>query len=83
MRHWGCARFRRTVLEGLTRLGPFGSGNAKPVFRASPVDLVNRAAALKERHLSLLFRQDGRSFRAVAWRAIDKRALSERTPRRA
>ena len=27
---------------------------------------------MKERHLSLLVRQDGRSFRAVAWRAAER-----------
>jgi single-stranded-DNA-specific exonuclease len=60
------------VLTGLTRLGPFGASNPKPVFRASPVDLVTPPRKLKERHLSLLFRQEGRSFRAIAWRAADK-----------
>ncbi len=60
------------VLEGLVRMGPFGAGNPKPVFRASPIDLVNPPRRLKERHLSLLVRQDGRAFRAVAWRAIDR-----------
>jgi len=60
------------VLEGLTRMGPFGAGNPKPVFRASPIDLVNPPRRLKDRHLSLLVRQDGRAFRAVAWRAIDR-----------
>jgi len=60
------------VLDGLTQLGPFGAGNPKPVFRASPIDLVNPPRRMKERHLSLLVRQDGRSFRAVAWRAIDR-----------
>jgi single-stranded-DNA-specific exonuclease len=60
------------VLDGLARLGPFGAGNPKPVFRASPIDLVNPPRRMKDRHLSLLVRQDGRSFRAVAWRAIDR-----------
>lgn len=60
------------VLEGLTRLGPFGAGNPKPVFRAGPIDLVNPPRRMKERHLSLLVRQDGRAFRAVAWRAADR-----------
>jgi hypothetical protein len=27
---------------------------------------------LKERHLALLFKQDGRAFRAIAWRAADR-----------
>jgi single-stranded-DNA-specific exonuclease len=60
------------VIEGLARLGPFGAANAKPIFRASPVDLVDAPRRLKERHLSLMLRQDGRAFRAMAWRAADR-----------
>ena len=68
----GLREITEPVLESLTRLGPFGAANPKPVFRASPVDLVSAPKRLKERHLALMFRQDGRSFRAVAWRAIEK-----------
>ena len=60
------------VVEGLQRMGPFGAANPKPVFRASPVDLINAPKRLKDRHLSLLFKQNGRAFRAIAWRAIDR-----------
>jgi single-stranded-DNA-specific exonuclease len=60
------------VVEGLQRMGPFGAANPKPVFRASPVDLVTAPKRLKERHLSLLFKQNGRAFRAIAWRAAEK-----------
>jgi single-stranded-DNA-specific exonuclease len=62
------------VVEGLERMGPFGMGNPKPVFRAAPVDLTQAPRVLKERHLSLMFRQDGRSFRGLAWRAADREA---------
>jgi single-stranded-DNA-specific exonuclease len=68
----GLREISMEVLDGLSRLGPFGAGNPKPVFRASPIDLVNAPKRLKERHLSLLVRQDGRSFRAIAWRAADR-----------
>jgi len=60
------------VIEGLARLSPFGAANPKPVFRASPVELMEPPRRLKERHLSLLLRQDGRAFRAIAWRAADR-----------
>lgn len=60
------------VVEGLLRMGPFGAGNPKPVFRASPVELIERPRILKERHLALMLRQDGRAFRAMAWRASDR-----------
>jgi single-stranded-DNA-specific exonuclease len=60
------------LIDGLTRLGPFGAANPKPVFRASPVELMEAPRRLKERHLALLLRQDGRAFRAIAWRAADR-----------
>jgi len=62
------------VVEGVLRLGPFGMGNPKPMFRASPVDLTQAPRVLKERHLSLMFRQDGRSFRGLAWRQAEREA---------
>jgi len=68
----GLREISTDVLEGLTRLGPFGAGNPKPVFRAAPIDLVNPPRRLKERHLALLVRQDGRAFRAIAWRAAER-----------
>jgi len=68
----GLKEISSEVIEGLQRLGPFGAANPKPVFRASPVDLVSPPRRLKERHLSLLFKQNGRAFRAIAWRAAEK-----------
>jgi single-stranded-DNA-specific exonuclease len=61
-----------SVIRGLMRLGPFGASNPKPVFRASPVDLIAPPRTLKERHLSLMVKQAGRAFRAVAWRAAER-----------
>jgi single-stranded-DNA-specific exonuclease len=68
----GLREISAEVLDGLARLAPFGAGHPKPVFRAGPIDLVNPPRRLKERHLSLLVRQDGRAFRALAWRAADR-----------
>ena len=62
------------VIDGLARMGPFGMANPTPVFRASPVELVEPPRRLKDRHLALFLRQDGRAFRAIAWRAIDREA---------
>ena len=63
------------VIEGLRRLGPFGAANPKPVFRAGPVELMEPPRVLKDRHLQLLVRQQGRAFRAIAWRAADREAF--------
>ena len=62
------------VIEALGRLGPFGASNPKPVFRASPVDLLEAPRRLKDRHLSLKFKQQGRAFRGIAWRAVESEA---------
>ncbi len=60
------------VVQALSRLGPFGAANPKPVFRASPIDLIAAPRKLKERHLALMVKQDGRTFRAMAWRAAER-----------
>ena len=66
------AEISSEVIAGLGRLGPFGAANPKPVFRASPIDLVDAPRKLKDRHLALLVKQDGRAFRAMAWRAAER-----------
>jgi single-stranded-DNA-specific exonuclease len=76
----GLREISTDVLVGLTNLGPFGAGNPKPVFRAGPIDLVNPPRRMKERHLSMLVRQDGRSFRAVAWRAAEREPYLNANP---
>ena len=62
------------VVQGLLALEPFGLANPRPVFHASPVDLVDGPRTIKERHLSMSFRQQGRTFRAIAWRAVERMA---------
>jgi single-stranded-DNA-specific exonuclease len=59
----------------IARLAPFGAGNPRPVFSAAEVEIVDGPRALKERHLKMALRQDGRTFRAVAWRAIERQAF--------
>jgi single-stranded-DNA-specific exonuclease len=65
----GLKEISSDVIDGLNRMGPFGAGNPKPVFRAAPIELIEPPRVIKERHLALLVRQDGRAFRAMAWRA--------------
>jgi single-stranded-DNA-specific exonuclease len=57
---------------GITSLAPFGAGNPRPVFAARRVEIVDGPRKLKERHLKMTLRQDGRIFRAVAWRAAER-----------
>jgi len=68
----GLREISSEVVRGLARLGPFGAANPKPVFRASPVDLIAPPKRLKDRHLALMVKQAGRAFRAMAWRAAER-----------
>lgn len=70
----GLREITSNVVEALSRLEPYGAANPKPIFRATAVDLAQPPRVMKERHLSLMFRQDGRSFRGVAWRAAEREA---------
>jgi single-stranded-DNA-specific exonuclease len=65
------------VVEALTQLGPFGSANPKPVFHAGPVQIVNPLRVIKERHLKMSVRQDGRTFPAIAWRSAERSPMFE------
>ena len=65
-------RITGEVVAGLTRLAPFGTANPRPVFVARRVEIVDGPRALKDRHLKMALKQDGRVFRAMAWRASDR-----------
>jgi single-stranded-DNA-specific exonuclease len=60
------------VASGVAALAPFGAGNPRPVFAARGVEIVDGPRKLKERHLKMALRQEGRIFRAIAWRAAER-----------
>ena len=61
-----------SVASGIASLAPFGAGNPRPVFSARRVEIVDGPRKLKERHLKMSLKQEGRIFRAVAWRAAER-----------
>ena len=71
----GALQFRgisAQVASELSALAPFGAGNPTPLFRASRVEIVDGPRRLKERHLKMAFKQDGRVMRGIAWRASER-----------
>jgi single-stranded-DNA-specific exonuclease len=65
------------LVQGLDAMGPFGLANPRPVFHAGPVQIVDGPRAIKERHLKMTFNQEGRRFRAMAWRAAERATFIE------
>ena len=63
------------VASEMMRLAPFGAGNPCPVFRTSRVEIIDGPRRVKDRHLKMAFRQDGRVFRGIAWRASEREAF--------
>ncbi|MCM3881816.1 MAG: single-stranded-DNA-specific exonuclease RecJ [Vicinamibacterales bacterium] len=53
-------------------LAPFGSGNPRPLFEAHGVEVIDGPRRLKDRHLKMALKQNGRIFRAIAWRAVER-----------
>jgi single-stranded-DNA-specific exonuclease len=66
------------LMRDLDSMGPFGMSNPRPVFHASGVEIVDGPRTLKERHLKMTFSQEGRRFRAIAWRAAERADLLTR-----
>jgi single-stranded-DNA-specific exonuclease len=60
------------VAAGVAALAPFGAGNPRPVFAARRVEIIDGPRKLKERHLKMALKQDGRIFRAIAWRSAER-----------
>src|SRR3954465_13710865 len=61
-----------SVASGVSALAPFGAGNPRPVFAARGVEIIDGPRKLKDRHLKMALKQDGRIFRAIAWRAAER-----------
>ena len=68
----GLGAISADLLAELEALAPFGPGNPRPLFYASGVTVADGPRVVKERHLKMAFRQDGRVLRGMAWRAAER-----------
>jgi single-stranded-DNA-specific exonuclease len=66
------------LVRGLDSMSPYGLANPRPVFHAGVVEIVDGPRPLKDRHLKMTFNQDGRRFRAIAWRAVEQAEFLEK-----
>ena len=61
----------RLVAE-LNALAPFGPSNPRPRFHTGPVEVCDGPRILKERHLKMSVKQEGRVLRAIQWNAAER-----------
>ena len=68
-----------TSSDGLDSMAPVRPGATRGRSSTpSPVEIVDGPRTLKERHLKMTFSQEGRRFRAIAWRAAERAAFLEK-----
>jgi single-stranded-DNA-specific exonuclease len=60
------------VVSEFSTLAPFGPGNPRPKFYTGPVEIVDGPRRLKDRHLKMSVRQNGRILRAIQWNAAER-----------
>jgi single-stranded-DNA-specific exonuclease len=60
------------VVSELNMLAPFGPSNPRPRFFTGPVEVVDGPRRLKDRHLKMTFKQDGRLLRGIQWNGADR-----------
>lgn len=62
------------VMNEFAALAPFGPGNPRPRFHTNHVAIVDGPRILKDRHLKLSVKQNGRVLRAIQWNAAEREA---------
>jgi single-stranded-DNA-specific exonuclease len=66
------------AVEDIARLAPFGCGNPMPVFAVLHAEVVAPPQVIKEKHLRLAIRQNGRYLSLKAWNFAGR--VAELTP---
>ncbi|MDH4065585.1 MAG: single-stranded-DNA-specific exonuclease RecJ, partial [Acidobacteriota bacterium] len=60
------------LVADLASMAPFGPANPRPKFFTGPVQVVDGPRRLKDRHLKMTFKQDGRVLRAIHWNSVER-----------
>ena len=71
-------RDQRSRDGGIRGAGAVRPGNPRPRFHTGPVAIVDGPRILKERHLKLSVKQNGRVIRAIQWNAAEREPASHR-----
>ena len=66
------ADINERVMAEFAALAPFGPGNPRPKFHTHGVAVVDGPRLLKERHLKMTVKQNGRILRAIQWNAAER-----------
>jgi single-stranded-DNA-specific exonuclease len=67
-----------TAVQEVLALAPFGHGNPPPLVAALDVEVAGQPVVMKEKHLRLLVRQNGRALVLKAWNFAER--AGEMTP---
>jgi single-stranded-DNA-specific exonuclease len=62
------------AIDELFALAPFGHGNPPPLFAALNVEVAAQPVIMKEKHLRLAVRQNGRTLTLKAWNMAERAA---------
>ena len=62
----------KKFMRDMQQLEPFGTGNSRPVFVTSGVQVVDGPHVVKSEHLRMTLGQGGKRFQAIAWGAASE-----------
>jgi single-stranded-DNA-specific exonuclease len=62
------------TVEGVFALAPFGHGHQPPLFAALGVEVLEEPVVMKEKHLRVRVRQNGRTLKLKAWNFAERAA---------
>jgi single-stranded-DNA-specific exonuclease len=64
-------------VAGVLALAPFGHGNEPPLFAALGVEVAAQPVVMKEKHLRVTVRQNGRTLVMKAWNFVERKGELE------